>query len=573
MSRVSLAVPVSLDGIARELVRRGAREEPHGRSSLFAHLQGTRAVLEAWLQPQHVVAAGLAHSIYSTDAFEPQIFATGERAVAAALIGERAERLTYLFGALEREVIFAMAFARTIERESEYWFEDRFTSEGLWVAGETLGELVILHLANEAEQRSGSEGQPEFWLAPVSALAASIRDVAARVPPIFDQCRAVLSAAGECKLLAAYEAGWTGGSLDDVLGPQFGTRVPVGEPWLLAGFAALARGDRDETRARARIGQDLLLVWNAAWDKRLTLRQWREIAGFLLEASELPAERFDHVSARIAAPNAARLVRPEVLYKMLENIGAVRARELPATVMAGALPSRFAAYVTGFANNRGGRALMTSYPGLASKPWHDPAVFPIVAALEADAEAIAAEILAAGTAGFHAESESVVRHGAWKVVILFERGRKREEVCARLPRTTAIIEAHRTVRSLAGLAYVSRLAAGSSVALHMGPTNMRVRCHLGVAVPPGCGIEVDGETREWTQGRCLVFDDSFRHRVWNAGSSERIVLIIDLWHPDLTDAEIALLEGMQRYGTAAGESLMQYWAKNDELRIAQMETP
>ena len=47
---------------------------------------------------------------------------------------------------------------------------------------------------------------------------------------------------------------------------------------------------------------------------------------------------------------------------------------------------------------------------------------------------------------------------------------------------------------------------------------------------------VNGETRAWEEGRCLVFDDSFVHSVSHNGSAARIVLIVDVWHPDLTEA-------------------------------------
>jgi len=38
------------------------------------------------------------------------------------------------------------------------------------------------------------------------------------------------------------------------------------------------------------------------------------------------------------------------------------------------------------------------------------------------------------------------------------------------------------------------------------------------------------------------------------------VLIVDLWHPDLTPAEIAFLEGLHRYGAHQADSLTAYWA-------------
>ena len=35
----------------------------------------------------------------------------------------------------------------------------------------------------------------------------------------------------------------------------------------------------------------------------------------------------------------------------------------------------------------------------------------------------------------------------------------------------------------------------------------------------------------------LVFDDSFEHDVWNDGDAARFVLIVDIWHPELTAEE------------------------------------
>ena len=49
----------------------------------------------------------------------------------------------------------------------------------------------------------------------------------------------------------------------------------------------------------------------------------------------------------------------------------------------------------------------------------------------------------------------------------------------------------------------------------------------------GRSIRVGDEVRTWVEGRCLLFDDSFEHEVWNDADEERLVLIVDVWHPDL----------------------------------------
>lgn len=35
----------------------------------------------------------------------------------------------------------------------------------------------------------------------------------------------------------------------------------------------------------------------------------------------------------------------------------------------------------------------------------------------------------------------------------------------------------------------------------------------------------------------MIFDDSFEHEVWHNGTALRLILIIDVWHPDLTNDE------------------------------------
>ena len=41
--------------------------------------------------------------------------------------------------------------------------------------------------------------------------------------------------------------------------------------------------------------------------------------------------------------------------------------------------------------------------------------------------------------------------------------------------------------------------------------------------------------------RCVLFDDSFEHEASNESDSPRVVLIIDIWHPDLTREEVSHL--------------------------------
>jgi aspartyl/asparaginyl beta-hydroxylase (cupin superfamily) len=231
-------------------------------------------------------------------------------------------------------------------------------------------------------------------------------------------------------------------------------------------------------------------------------------------------------------------------------------------VTADPLPERFAAYIATL-RNAGERPSMARYPGLRSIPWHDPATIPAADELERAAPQIAAEFRRLDASAFVPEREPIARQGSWDVFMLYERGRRHEERCRLFPSVTAILDRQRTVRTMAGLVYFSRLAPHTRVAPHCGPTNMRVRAHLGIDIPPNCGIRVGQTSTTWNDGRCIVFDDSFSHEVWNESERDRIVLVMDLWHPDLTDDEVRLLDGFQRYVEYAARGLERYWAANE----------
>ncbi len=223
-------------------------------------------------------------------------------------------------------------------------------------------------------------------------------------------------------------------------------------------------------------------------------------------------------------------------------------------------------YIGAFLTNQAD-ARMGMYPGLRSAPFHEAAQLPGALALERNFAAIREEIKGLAAAEFQAEAEGLMGHGSWDVFLFYERSRKNEENCARCPVITRIIESSNTVRTQAGLLYVSKLAPGTHIKPHRGPTNLRLRCHLGITIPAGdCGLKVGGETRRWQEGRCLVFDDSLEHEAWNHTAEPRIVLIIDFWHPDLTPTEVAYLEGLHRFASFQAVSLNRYWAANAESR-------
>ena len=102
--------------------------------------------------------------------------------------------------------------------------------------------------------------------------------------------------------------------------------------------------------------------------------------------------------------------------------------------------------------------------------------------------------------------------------------------CLRCPRTAAVL------RAVPGLVtgFFSILGPGKRLPPHYGPYRGVLRHHLALIVPEpreACGIRVGGQTRHWTEGTSLVFDDTYEHEAWNDTDSERVVLFLDVKRP------------------------------------------
>jgi aspartyl/asparaginyl beta-hydroxylase (cupin superfamily) len=83
----------------------------------------------------------------------------------------------------------------------------------------------------------------------------------------------------------------------------------------------------------------------------------------------------------------------------------------------------------------------------------------------------------------------------------------------------------------------SLLRAQTRIPAHSGFQNTRLTCHLPLIVPPGCRFRVGNEVRQWQVGKLLIFDDTIEHEAWNDSAEDRVVLIFDIWRPELNETE------------------------------------
>jgi aspartyl/asparaginyl beta-hydroxylase (cupin superfamily) len=87
--------------------------------------------------------------------------------------------------------------------------------------------------------------------------------------------------------------------------------------------------------------------------------------------------------------------------------------------------------------------------------------------------------------------------------------------------------------------------------------NSRLICHLPLIVPPGCAIRVGSEVRAWEEGKLLIFDDSIEHEAWNRSEELRVILLFEIWRPEIGDGErralTTIFEAITDYGPQAAD--------------------
>jgi hypothetical protein len=184
-------------------------------------------------------------------------------------------------------------------------------------------------------------------------------------------------------------------------------------------------------------------------------------------------------------------------------------------------------------------------PGLTSAAWHARDWMRDVAILESAAADMRAELLTIlNRGGFQPFDEGdygftpANTQGQWNVFYVVLGCREVPGVAAVCPKTA------RTLRSLPNLGMAgmfSALTPGTHLWAHCGPTNAVISLSMGLIVPEGCVIRVGPEERTWREGECLVFDDTYEHEVWNRGAATRFIMLVDVWHPELTAVEREVL--------------------------------
>ncbi|HLX26961.1 MAG TPA: hypothetical protein VKV24_00540 [Casimicrobiaceae bacterium] len=126
----------------------GAGAFAHLDGTLEAHLLGTERLLRRFGNEEPVCLAGLYHAVYGTDGITGWLMPPGDEArrSVAALIGDEAESLAYLYGACDRE-----QFHPRIGTPSQRLFPDRFANAQYSISDAQLRAFCEITIANEVE--------------------------------------------------------------------------------------------------------------------------------------------------------------------------------------------------------------------------------------------------------------------------------------------------------------------------------------------------------------------------------------------------------------------------------------
>lgn len=212
------------------------------------------------------------------------------------------------------------------------------------------------------------------------------------------------------------------------------------------------------------------------------------------------------------------------------------------------------------------------FPELPQIQFYDSESFPWVRELEASAPAIRAELHAlldseedfvpymqAETDRPAFDTNGLLNDRSWSAFHLLRNGKEVEGNASRCPIT---IEALQRVplcriKGRTPTALFSLLRSGTHIPPHHGFLNTRLICHLPLIVPSDCALRVGNDTRCWREGKLFIFDDTIEHEAWNRSPDLRVVLLFDIWRPELSEFErslvAAMLECIDDFGGARRE--------------------
>jgi Aspartyl/Asparaginyl beta-hydroxylase len=142
----------------------------------------------------------------------------------------------------------------------------------------------------------------------------------------------------------------------------------------------------------------------------------------------------------------------------------------------------------------------------------------------------------------------------WTVFPFYDgSGNLQVDNARKCPRIAEFLGSRAGIGSIGCMAFFSIMNPQTHVPPHTSASNTRMRYHLGIEVPE-CDIQfrVHDQLITWKQDRCIKFDDSYEHEVFQQSDRRRVVFVLDVPHPELRPEEFEFLQEFMRCTTGVG---------------------
>lgn len=211
---------------------------------------------------------------------------------------------------------------------------------------------------------------------------------------------------------------------------------------------------------------------------------------------------------------------------------------------------------------------MFYFPDLPQRAFYERHEFEWVPAVEAKTDAIIGELQAVlakeqefapyvqTSAGRPSPNNPLHNDPSWGALYFWQGGATVSENAARCPSVMEALELAPmpVIDARSPMALWSLLKPGTHIRPHHGLLNTRLICHLPLLAPDHCTLRVGAETRPWRKGELLLFDDSIEHEAWNRSQQTRVVLLFEIWRPEIgmdeRQALTHLFEAIDAFGPA-----------------------
>lgn len=201
---------------------------------------------------------------------------------------------------------------------------------------------------------------------------------------------------------------------------------------------------------------------------------------------------------------------------------------------------------------------MFYFPGLPQRQFYERSEFKWLPEVEAATSAMQSElheVLSDGqdftpyvetTAGRPAPNNPLRDDPSWGAHYFWKNGVEITDNTGRAPATSKALSCAPMpqIRARSPMALWSLLKPGTHIAPHHGMLNTRLICHIPLLVPRDCALRVGNEIRSWEIGKALIFDDSIEHEAWNNSDRTRVILLFEIWRPEIDAEERAALTAL-----------------------------